>query len=285
MILEIVMSNYMFQPVRAKAARDNVLALAIASVLLGVGTASALEVEGFTEPERRIKVAAEEMGVVSRIHVKEGQAVQQGQLLASLRSEVLKAQLMVAKQELQSIGKIESARAEVALRNARLEKLESLRARGFAREEEVQRARADKAIAQARLKTAQEEKAIKQVELKKIEAQLNRRQVRAAMAGVVTIVKKESGEFVAPNDPIVMELVQLKSIFARFSIPGPDARKVQVGQTVKIKVGLNKQVVSGTVEFVSPVIEADSGTVRIKIRVDNSNGAFRSGEKCYWEAQ
>jgi multidrug efflux pump subunit AcrA (membrane-fusion protein) len=36
----------------------------------------------------------------------------------------------------------------------------------------------------------------------------------------------------------------------------------------------------GTVEFISPITDAESGTVLVKVRVANPHGRFRSGERC-----
>jgi multidrug efflux pump subunit AcrA (membrane-fusion protein) len=36
----------------------------------------------------------------------------------------------------------------------------------------------------------------------------------------------------------------------------------------------------GTIEFISPVTDAESGTVRVKVRMDNRSGLFRSGQRC-----
>jgi multidrug efflux pump subunit AcrA (membrane-fusion protein) len=42
---------------------------------------------------------------------------------------------------------------------------------------------------------------------------------------------------------------------------------------------------SATVEFVSPVIDAASGTVRVKFAIENPAGAIRSGGRCTLEPE
>ncbi len=37
---------------------------------------------------------------------------------------------------------------------------------------------------------------------------------------------------------------------------------------------------TGFVEMIAPLTDAESGTVRTKVRVDNPDGRFRSGERC-----
>ena len=44
--------------------------------------------------------------------------------------------------------------------------------------------------------------------------------------------------------------------------------------------GSRMQIVAGTVDYVSPVTDAESSTVRVKIKVPNPDGKFRSGEHC-----
>ena len=258
------------------------LVLAIVT-LIHCPSASAVEIEGFTEPFRTVKVAAEEMGVLSSVTVREGQSVTQGQKLACLSDDVLKAQLEVVKQELKATGKLRSATAELDLRTARLNKLLPLRAKGFARQEEVVRAQADREIALARLESVKEQMPVKQLEIKKIQVQMARRVIRASMDGVITVVKKRQGEFVAPNDPVILEVVQLKTIFAKFSVASSEALKLSVGHATTVQLGLQRTQAKGTIHFISPVTDAESGTVRVKIKIDNSAGKYRSGETCTWQ--
>ena len=42
---------------------------------------------------------------------------------------------------------------------------------------------------------------------------------------------------------------------------------------------LGKAVV-GTVDEISPVVDAQSGTIKVKVRIDNPNGLILSGERC-----
>ena len=57
----------------------------------------ASNVDGFTEPYRTINVSAAEQGVITTLFVKEGDTVHEGQLLATLDTDVLEATLEIAK--------------------------------------------------------------------------------------------------------------------------------------------------------------------------------------------
>ena len=41
--------------------------------------------------------------------------------------------------------------------------------------------------------------------------------------------------------------------------------------------------VEGRVEFVSPITDADSGTIRVELSIDNSKGGVPSGVRCVLE--
>ncbi|NND99607.1 MAG: hypothetical protein HKN47_20005 [Pirellulaceae bacterium] len=43
--------------------------------------------------------------------------------------------------------------------------------------------------------------------------------------------------------------------------------------------GINKSIV-GMVDEISPVVDAQSGTIKVKVRIDNPDGELLSGERC-----
>jgi RND family efflux transporter MFP subunit len=238
------------------------------------------EIEGFTEPYRTVNVGATEVGIVSEIKVREGDRITKGQTLATLDQDVHLALLAIAAASMDSTGRLDSAKAELDLRRVKLAKLEQLGARGHARQEEVERARADVAIAAANVRAVEEDLLIRRLEYDKIRAQHRRRTVRAPIDGIVAQVHKEVGEPIAPNDPQVLMLVQLTKLRATFSVPREDAAHVRVNNPVTIRFAPSNIEAKGVVEFVSPTIDAESGTVRIKVRIDNPSERYPSGARC-----
>jgi RND family efflux transporter MFP subunit len=242
-------------------------------------TAGGLEIDGFTEPYRSVDVAASEVGIIAELKVREGDVVRKGQALATLDSDLQRALLSIAEKNVESQGRLQSARAELGLRKHRLEKLETLLTKGHARQDEVERARADLAIAEAQVLAAEEDLVIRELEYQKIAVQLDRRSVYAPLDGVVVQLLKDEGEFVAPTDPYVMNLVQLDRLLATFSVPNGGAATLQLGDHVPVLLA-SGETVQGVVEFVAPVTDAESGTVRVKVRIENPDGMHRSGQRC-----
>ncbi|MBC8356715.1 MAG: efflux RND transporter periplasmic adaptor subunit [Planctomycetes bacterium] len=260
--------------------------IAIALATCGIASHGfAATVEGFTEPFRTIHVASPESGIVSRVFVREGDTVTAGQQLVALDDEVHRMLLEIAKQQMDATGRINSTRAELELHRSRFAKLSELRRAGQAYQQEVDRARADVEVAQGRVLAIEEELTLRKLEHKKIAVQLDRRTVTAPVNGVVTMLTKNPGEYVSPVDPEVLTLVQLNPLRATFLMDRELSAKVRVGSQVTIAFTDSDLKASGVVEQVSELTDAESGTVPVRIRVDNHEGKYRSGERCTVEVK
>ena len=263
--------------------RQIFLALLVVLCAAAAATPLARASEGFTEPYRTISVAAPEAGIIGKTFVEEGAIVRQGDALVQLDITLQEALLAIAEVGKQARGRVDAAQAEVQLREQMLSALEDLHRTGHARPEELERARADLAIARGELTAAREQQHLKQLEYDRIRVQIDRRTIRAPLDGVVTQVLKRNGEFTAPNDPNLMVLVQLDPLFATFDLPSTEAAALSVGQPVSVRFGESGTNAEGTIDYVSPVINAESGTVAIKVRLPNPEGRLQSGQACTLE--
>lgn len=238
------------------------------------------EVDGFTEPSKTVNVAAAETGTIRMIDVGEGDVVERGQVLACLDDDVHQALLAIAEEGMSSQGQLKSAEVEVNMHRHRLEQLEALRSQGHARQEEVDRARADLEISEARVLLANEQLELRRLECNKVQVQLNRRRVRAPIDGIVNLLHKDEGEFVAPNDPNILEIVCLDPLMATFNVPSQLASGLKHEQEVSVFLEDVEEWVEGRVTVIAPVTDAESSTVRVKVRIPNSEKKYRSGEHC-----
>jgi len=255
-------------------------AVVFLAMCLAQSPAGGAGVEGFTEPYRQVEVASEETGIVQHIELREGDRVEQGQILARLNQEVLASSLKIAAKHREAFGQLNAALAELRLREERLAQLIELRRSDHATQEEVNRATAEKEVAQARVLAAQDALQVKELEFDRIKAQLQRRVIRSPLTGVVREVYKEEGEFVAPTDPIVLSVVQLDPLLATFSVPADKASDLKPKQPLRVKLTSDAATVEGAIECISPVINAESGTVIVKVRFSNPHERYRSGGRC-----
>lgn len=254
-----------------------VLAFALAP---SASAEDASSLEGYTEPYRTINVATSQTGILDQLRVREGDHVNEGQILGALDNDVHAALLAVAKAGMEAHGERDSAQAELGLRQRRLEALEKLLTDGHARPEEVERARTDLAIAEAHVQTALEDKELKTLEYTRIRLQMEQRSIRAPLAGEVTTIYKQRGEFLAPNEPVLLRLVELDPLRVTFFLSRPQADLLRIDSQVRVSFVAGNQTVVGAVEFVSPVTDAESGTVSVKVRLANPGQRLHGGERC-----
>ncbi len=241
--------------------------------------------DGFTEPFRKIDVAASETGTVAQLLVHEGDRVAKGQALATLDNDVLEVSREIATANVRAKGKLDSAIAERDLRKTRLERLEPLRTEGHASQEEVDRARSELEVAEANLQVVREQRQLDELERKKVEAMIERRTLRSPIDGYVLKIQKDEREFVSANSASVAIVVQLDPLRVVFSLPTAYAAKLSVGSAADLELPESGAKVRGKVEFVAPVTEAESGTVRVKVLIDNAGGAYRCGIRCLLNAE
>lgn len=243
------------------------------------GAKSARVIEAFTEPYRDIAVAASEMGTLSEIKVREGDVVRQGDVLAVMSDEVLRASLEVARRTMSVEGVVQSAQADLDRKTAERAKLQELRERDHASQQELDRIETELRVAEARLLSVREDLEVKQLEFRRIEAQLEQRKVRAPMDGVISKLWREAGEYVSPSEPKIVRLVQLDPLLIEFSVPLERRSEVRKDQVVTLKITAAGTTAEGIVEFVSQTSDESNSSVRVRVRLPNPNQAYHSGER------
>lgn len=255
----------------------SIIVLLLTSVGL-CATAWAGNPEGFTEPFRQLDLASADSGIVDTVHLNEGDQVVAKQVVAELKSEVLIASLSVADKLRSSQGKLNSAKAELKQRTVYVTKL--LKLKEHVSQEELEKAMLEKEVAEAQLLTVQEDLEVRRLEYRRIEEEIERRKIRSPIDGVVIRIEKEEGEFVSASQPTVMTIVQLDPLLAVFSVMPEVSRGLKPGQNVKVQIGNNSVSNDAVVHFLSPVMDAQSGTVLLKVAIPNPAGRLPSGEKC-----
>lgn len=238
------------------------------------------EFDTFTEPYQSVEVSAAEAGSILELAVREGDRVQEGQLMVRLDDELYRSALDIAIANRDSTGKLESAVAELELQIDTWKKLVELEAREHASAQEVERALAQKVMAEARLKTVREEMQVRALEFARAKIQLDRRSVLAPLDGVVVRVHREKGELVTIADPVLVTVVQLDPLAAVFSVRASTARRFKPQQKVTIALDEMGTSAEGIIEFISPTSDAQSGTTRLRVRIPNPDEKLPSGVSC-----
>ncbi len=252
-------------------------ALAVCTVVAS-SSLNATDIDGYTEPYRDIDISAGEMGTIAEVLVREGDRVRVGQLVARLDEEPLRAALKAAESEMRSVGKLRASQADARMQSEMWKRLDELRSRNHASANELFRAEVQKEISESQLLAIEEEIRVKTMEFQRIEAQLDSRRMYSPIDGIVTRVFKDVSEFTSPSDPGIVKVVQLDPLLIVFSVPGNLARQIHTSESVNLSI--EGQTAVGVVEFVSPTIDAQSGTTRVRVRVANPEEKLPCGASC-----
>lgn len=235
--------------------------------------------DGFAEPFRTVEVAAAEPGLLRDSPLREGAKVTKGQILAQLDIELLDSSLAMAKARREASGRIKAAEAEWMLRKDRLKRFEELHQKGNASTDELSRARADEQIAAGNHLSLKEEQEIAGLECERIQQQIARRQVRSPIDGFLIQLHYEPGEFVSPSAPSVAKVIQINPLRVVLYVPAKSVVKLSPGVKLPVKFP-DLPTVPGEVEYIAPVADAQSGTVKVHLTVSNPENTLRSGSRC-----
>jgi len=246
----------------------------------GQSDLSHLGYDGFAEAVQDIMVAAFESGRVESVLVKVGDHVKAGQVLATLDQSPQQIAVEVAETLATMRGSLDLAIADQALYELRCNQLRSLAAKGNARPEEVARAEAELTMSVARFLNAKEEVAHRQVELKHAIDQLRRRKVISPIDGIVAKTFVDAGEYLLPSDLTVARVINTSGLKAVFNVPAAEAVRMSVGQVVRVEFTSIARSAEGVVETISPLIDGESATIPVTVRIDNSSQRWMAGDRC-----
>ena len=245
-----------------------------------VADASAEKVRGFVEPYRSVQISSAEMGLLSTIRVTEGQSVLAGEVLGQLDDRVLQSTLDIMQSARVATGTLDSATVELKVKQQVLSGYQALAENGNASQRELERASSDVEQAVARIKAAKEQIELRQLEYQRAVMQIEQKKLRAPIDGIVVGIIKQPGEFVSPTDPVVMKLIQVDNLKCSLTVPHHAAGGINVGDRLTVSLGAAEQRVDATVEFVSPTIDPQSGTILVKVRIPNPDGDLKAGLVC-----
>lgn len=235
------------------------------------------------KPADQVTLSVNQSGLLKSVP-RDGDRVQQGQVVIHLEDDLARATLAVATKEAENA--IETRNAEISSEVARLEHEQALQlnvtlAKVIA-ETEVRRLKLtfDRSLLQIEL--AKHEQAVRMLKRDEAEAQLKAFHIAAPMAGTVTRVLKFKGEAVRQGDP-VLELVNTRRVRVEGFVDVAHRRRLVPGTPVQVEVEVidgetpAARPASGTVVFVDEVAQPVTRQIRIWADVDNEDGNLLPG--------
>jgi len=227
---------------------------------------------GITEPYKDATLSATVSERVLAIHCDEGERVTEGTVILELERE--EETLEVDRRRL-----IAESKAEVTAARQRIETLQlDLEATRQLYETTRSVSREERKLAEAELEGLLIAEKREEIEYRIAQVQLEKRLIRAPFDGVIVKIHPEVGENCNPQDPLVRIADTTKCrliVHLEVSV----SRKVEEQMSVRIRIdGLsNPNILTGTVEYVSPVVDPSSGLREIKVLFDNDDGHVNPG--------
>ena len=239
------------------------------------------EFSGRLEAVEHVDVRARVSGAVQRVHFREGTLVKAGDLLVTIDPAPYAAE-------------VERAAAQVAAAGARHThaRSELLRAERLWQEQAIAQRELDERIDSVREAEANLHAA--QASLTYAKLNLGYTQVRAPVSGRVGKVEVTAGNLVAagPGAPVLTSLVSVDPIYASFDVdeqmvlralqdvPGADADRSRIDR-IPVRMGTASTegaALDGRLQFIDNMVDARSGTVRVRATFDNPHGALIPGQ-------
>ena len=197
-----------------------------------------------------VTISNDAPGVVQRISFESGAIVRQGQVLVELDSSVERAQLASAQ-----------ARRDLA-------QITLGRTKALANSNSIPLSQVDNDEAQVKTSST---------DYNALQAQIDRKIVRAPFAGRLGIRLVNIGQYLNPGTPLTV-LESTDSVYVDFSLPQQNLPDIKVGLPVRVTLEATKDIVyEGVIAAVEPQVDAATRTMKVRASVPNKGEKLRPG--------
>jgi RND family efflux transporter MFP subunit len=233
---------------------------------------SAGGIEAVSRPSHDVTLSFVRPGIVEETAVRDGDRVEQGQLLVRQDTSAEEARLEGLRIQAENTTSIRAAEARLAQRRVDLEELEQAAEKGAASRLEVDQARLDVTIAELSVELAKLQQKQYQSQYDQQRLLIERMRLESPVDGTVEQVLIEEGESVDALEEVV-RVVDVDPLWIDAPVPLPRTAGVKPGDEVTVEfTGPGGQHRTGKVLHVGSVADAASATLRVRIEVDNPTG-------------
>jgi RND family efflux transporter MFP subunit len=225
---------------------------------------SLIRITGSVAPDRETRLSAKVSGTIDTIHVNDGEAVAEGDILIEFDADELRERL-----EDQRIS-LASARVQLETAEANLERTQTLVNRSVATQATLDQAQSQVSQAEASVATLD-------AQVRAAERALENATVRAPYAGVVTAREVAEGESVSIGNAL-LTIVDLSSVEIETMVPTMEIASVAQGQTATVAItGLPGRTFAADVERISPTAPSGAHAIPVFLSLENEDGTLRGG--------
>jgi membrane fusion protein, multidrug efflux system len=209
-----------------------------------------IQAVGSLRSQESVIIRPEIPGIINSIDFKEGQAVEKGQLLITIRDGVPAADLY-------------EAQAQLRLSIANEKRARELAAKGSGTVRSLDEAKASKEVNLARVALAK--------------ARVAKYSLRAPFDGVLGLRRVSAGDYLIPGQDVV-NLEAVDTLKVDFRIPETYFSLLKVDQRVNISVDAYKgRSFSGTVYAIDPLVDPEGRSIAVRARILNPDSVLAPG--------
>ncbi|WP_303843521.1 efflux RND transporter periplasmic adaptor subunit [Aeromonas sobria] len=213
-------------------------------------------------------------GVVEQIAVKAGDRVAQGDLLLTLWSDDIRADLDRARAQ-QALGKTqrEERCSEAAYYEREANRLATLLAKNLTSRTLAEQAQNLADTRRYICRASRQQERVDEAQVAQVEARLSERRLQAPFAGVVAEVNSKLGEYMTPSPPgvampPVIDLIDDRCLYVSAPIDEVDAARLKVGQSARVLLdAMPGRDFAATVTRIAPYVkelEKQARTVEVE---------------------
>lgn len=246
------------------------------STLIADGTES---LDGVIEPFMTVELSSRIDGILEAVSVDVGDSIDRNQVIAKLESEVEQAALEYARAKASINSDVRLQEVSLAYGRRQLNRVKELHEKNLSSFQDFDKVETETRLTRYKLAQAKENKFLAELDLKQAEALYNRHTIRSPVGGIVVERYLNPGESVEER-PIV-KIAQINPLRVEVVAPVSMLGKVKTGQLAMVRpelpVGGNHRAV---VKIVDPILDAASGTFRIRLEIPNDDYRLTSGLRC-----
>ncbi len=223
-----------------------------------------LPLSGTLTPLVQATVKSRVSGDVLDVQVREGQAVEKGQVLARIDIRNLGAQFEAQR------AALDKARADLALAKVNRDSNAKMLEQKFISQNAFDSAQSAYDAAAASVKVAEAQARVAQISV-------DDAVVRAPIRGIVSQRMVQPGEKVSPDSPL-LAIVDLSRLELEAPAPASEIPAVKIGQIAQVRVGgYGDRAFEARVERINPATDAGTRSIKLYLSVDNADSALRGG--------
>jgi RND family efflux transporter MFP subunit len=231
------------------------------------------------EPTLMVELSSRADGVIDQLFVERGDRVDAGQVIAKLDSRVEEAAVAQARARAAMTAEIHSHQINVAFGQRNQQRISELHAKKVVPVHDIDRVETETQIARYKLEQARDNRRLAELEFKRAVEILNLQTIHSPIRGVVIDRYLNPGESV--DDRAIVKLAQIDPLRVEVVAPVSLFGTIKAGQPATV---LPESPVGGeynsAVTTVDPVLDAGSGTFRIRMELPNPDYRLTSGLRC-----